>query len=150
MAVTETKDLPTNKTTCGSLLQQLQVMQFTLCLHIMIRSDQLDLKDDIIFQVIWDEVGESDEERDKMLLQLEQECLDVYRRKVDQASKSRAQLLQALADSRAELAGLLSALGEKTYISVVRKHLLLQPFNLSKNCFFRDLDFDTTANKANI
>ncbi|EFJ14445.1 hypothetical protein SELMODRAFT_423605 [Selaginella moellendorffii] len=30
---------------------------------------------------IWDEMGESDEERDRMLLQLEQECLDVYRRK---------------------------------------------------------------------
>ena len=63
-----------------------------------------------------------------MLLQLEQECLDVYRRKVDQASKSRVQLLQALADSRAELAGLLSALGEKTYIGVVSKHLLLLTF----------------------
>ncbi|XP_020264228.1 65-kDa microtubule-associated protein 1-like isoform X2 [Asparagus officinalis] len=90
MAVTETKDSLAGEPTCGSLLQQLQV--------------------------IWDEVGESDEERDKMLLQLEQECLDVYRRKVDQASKSRVQLLQALADSRAELAGLLSSLGEKTYI----------------------------------
>lgn len=68
-----------------------------------------------VFQAIWDEVGESDEERDKMLLQLEQECLDVYTRKVDQASKSRALLLKSLADSRVELASLLSALGEKTY-----------------------------------
>lgn len=54
-----------------------------------------------------------------MLLQIDQECLDVYKRKVDQASKSRAQLLQTLADSKAEYTRLLSALGEKTYIGMV-------------------------------
>ncbi|GFQ00780.1 65-kda microtubule-associated protein 2 [Phtheirospermum japonicum] len=70
---------------------------------------------------IWDEVGETDSERDKMLLQLEQECLDVYRRKVDHAVKSRAELLQTLADARVELTNLLSALGEKTYIGIPEK-----------------------------
>lgn len=70
-------------------------------------------------QQIWDEVGETDEDRDKILLQLEQECLDVYRRKVDLAVKSRAQLLQTLADARVELTNLLSALGEKTYVGIV-------------------------------
>ncbi|BBN18307.1 Ase1/PRC1/MAP65 family protein [Marchantia polymorpha subsp. ruderalis] len=74
-------------TTCGSLLRELQ--------H------------------IWDEVGESDAERDKMLLQLEQECLEVYRRKVDQASHARARLHQALADAEAELANLFSVLGDR-------------------------------------
>ncbi|KAK3130811.1 hypothetical protein QOZ80_6BG0498330 [Eleusine coracana subsp. coracana] len=74
------------ETTCGSLLQQLQQ--------------------------IWDEVGESDDDRDKMLLQLEQECLDVYRRKVEQASSSRSRLLQQLANSKSELARLVSALGD--------------------------------------
>ncbi|XP_057765575.1 65-kDa microtubule-associated protein 1 [Salvia miltiorrhiza] len=78
--------------TCGSLLQQLQQ--------------------------IWDEVGESDEERDKILLQLDQECLDVYKRKVDLAVKSRAHLLQTLADARVELTNLLSAFGEKTYVGI--------------------------------
>ncbi|URE07528.1 calcium-binding protein [Musa troglodytarum] len=63
-------------------------------------------------QIIWDEVGESDAERDKTLLELEQECLDVYRRKVDQANRCRAQLRQAIADSEAELAAICSALGE--------------------------------------
>lgn len=71
-------------------------------------------------QKIWDEVGESDEERDKMLLQLEQECLDVYKRKVDQAAKSRAHLLQALADAKLELSTLLASLGEKTFVGIVR------------------------------
>jgi len=70
-------------------------------------------------QQIWDEVGESDAERDRMLLQLEQECLDVYKRKVDQATRSRARLLQTLADSRAELTNLLSALGEHSFHGLV-------------------------------
>lgn len=63
-------------------------------------------------QHIWDEVGESDSYRDKMLLQLEQECLEVYRRKVDHASQARAQLHQDLANAEAEFAALFSALGE--------------------------------------
>jgi hypothetical protein len=63
-------------------------------------------------QHIWDEVGENDSERDKMLLQLEQECLEVYRRKVERASHARAQLHQDLANSEAELAALFSALGD--------------------------------------
>lgn len=54
-----------------------------------------------------------------MLLQLEQECLDVYKRKVEQAAKSRAQLLQALSDAKLELSSLLSALGEKSFAGIV-------------------------------
>ncbi|XP_073316058.1 65-kDa microtubule-associated protein 3-like isoform X1 [Primulina huaijiensis] len=63
-------------------------------------------------QIIWDEVGESASERDRMLLQLEQECMEVYRRKVDQANKDRAQLRLAIADAEAELAAICSAMGE--------------------------------------
>lgn len=74
-----------------------------------------------LLQEIWDEVGESDEQRDRMLLQLEQECLDVYKRKVELAAKSRAQLLQALSDGKLELSSLLSALGEKSSVGVVSK-----------------------------
>ncbi|KMZ75604.1 Microtubule-associated protein MAP65-1a [Zostera marina] len=95
MAIVDAQNPLLGEITCGSLLQQLQK--------------------------IWDEVGESDEERDKMLLQLEQDCLDVYKRNVDQASRSRALLLQALADSKAELANLLSALGEKTLFNIPDK-----------------------------
>ncbi|KAL5811005.1 hypothetical protein ACOSQ4_027573 [Xanthoceras sorbifolium] len=75
------------ETTCGSLLYELQI--------------------------IWDEVGETDKERDKMLLELEQECLEVYRRKVDQANRCRAQLRQTIADAEAELAAICSAMGER-------------------------------------
>lgn len=65
-------------------------------------------------QHIWDEVGESDSDRDKMLLQLEQECLEVYRRKVDNASQNRARLHESLANAEVEFAALFSALGEPT------------------------------------
>uniref|UniRef100_A0A2C9UMH5 Uncharacterized protein n=1 Tax=Manihot esculenta TaxID=3983 RepID=A0A2C9UMH5_MANES len=64
-------------------------------------------------QIIWEEIGESNTDRDKMLLELEQECLEVYRRKVDQANRNRAQLRHAIADSEAELAAICSAMGER-------------------------------------
>ncbi|KAH6812142.1 hypothetical protein C2S51_025904 [Perilla frutescens var. frutescens] len=64
-------------------------------------------------QKIWDEVGEADNERDKMLFELEQECLDAYRRKVDQANRTRAQLRQAVADAEAQLADICAALGDR-------------------------------------
>ena len=60
-----------------------------------------------------------------MLLQLEQECLDVYKRKVEQAAKSRAQLLQALSDAKLELSSLLSALGEKSSAGIVSDFLTI-------------------------
>ncbi|XP_022735076.1 65-kDa microtubule-associated protein 3-like [Durio zibethinus] len=75
------------ETTCGTLLYELQI--------------------------IWDEVGETDADRDKMLLELERECLEVYRRKVDQANRCRAQLRRTIADSEAELAAICSAMGER-------------------------------------
>ncbi|KAH9610680.1 hypothetical protein KSS87_011039 [Heliosperma pusillum] len=78
-------------TTCGSLLQELQK--------------------------IWDEIGESDNERDKMLLELEQECLDIYRRKVEYTRKHKADLYQALAEGESEIARLSAALGERTSFS---------------------------------
>ncbi|XP_021825702.1 65-kDa microtubule-associated protein 1 [Prunus avium] len=95
MAVTDAENPRLGETTCGSLLQKLQE--------------------------IWNEVGESDEERDKMLLQLEQECLDVYQRKVELAANSRTQLLQALSDAKLELSSLVSALGEKSFVGVPEK-----------------------------
>lgn len=76
------------ETSCGYLLQELQM--------------------------IWDEVGEGQFEREKVLLDLEQECLDVHRRKVDRANISRARLHQELAESEAEFTHLLLSLGERS------------------------------------
>ncbi|CAL9175943.1 65-kDa microtubule-associated protein 3-like isoform X1 [Musa acuminata AAA Group] len=87
MARNPNDPLPQVETTCESLLDELQV--------------------------IWDELGESDAEKDKMLLELEQECLNVYRRKVDQANLYRAQLQQQIADSEAEIVAICSSMGER-------------------------------------
>ncbi|KAG9445984.1 hypothetical protein H6P81_012112 [Aristolochia fimbriata] len=77
------------ETSCGYLLQELKL--------------------------IWDEIGQDQFEREKVLLELEQECLDVYRRKVDSANISRARLHQSLADSEAEYTHLLVSLGERSF-----------------------------------
>ncbi|WCJ38753.1 microtubule-associated protein 65-8 [Euphorbia peplus] len=76
------------ETSCGYLLQELQI--------------------------IWDEVGEDQFEREKVLLNLEKECVEVYRRKVDSANISRAHLHQELAESEAEFTHLLLSLGERS------------------------------------
>ncbi|KAJ6703134.1 PROTEIN REGULATOR OF CYTOKINESIS 1 PRC1-RELATED [Salix viminalis] len=64
--------------------------------------------------MIWDEVGKDQFEREKVLHDLEQECLEVYRRKVDSANISRARLHQELAESEAEFTHLLLSLGERS------------------------------------
>ncbi|CAJ2666893.1 unnamed protein product [Trifolium pratense] len=79
--------LPQAETTCGSLLQELQI--------------------------IWHEVGESESDKDRMLFEIEQEFLEVYRRKIDKANCSRAQIRQEIADSEAELTAICSAMGER-------------------------------------
>ncbi|KAI3946543.1 hypothetical protein MKW92_012416 [Papaver armeniacum] len=45
---------------------------------------------------IWDEVGESDGNRSEMLRQINQECLDIYKKNVDQAGKLSAHLSQQM------------------------------------------------------
>lgn len=79
-------EAPMEATSCSSLLQELQVL--------------------------WDEIGETDLERDRMIFQLEQECLNAYRKKVDQERKHKAYLLQTLADGEAEVSKIISILGE--------------------------------------
>uniref|UniRef100_A0A7N0TD56 Uncharacterized protein n=1 Tax=Kalanchoe fedtschenkoi TaxID=63787 RepID=A0A7N0TD56_KALFE len=86
---------PHMETTCGTLLSELQ---FSLGTRV---------------QRIWDEIGESDVEKDKMLVELERECLEVYRKKVDSAKRGRAQLRQAIADAEAELEDICSAMRER-------------------------------------
>lgn len=51
-------------------------------------------------------------ERDNILFELEQDCMEAYKRKVSDAKKRRAQLQQEIADSEAELAEICSAMGE--------------------------------------
>ncbi|OAY85273.1 65-kDa microtubule-associated protein 6, partial [Ananas comosus] len=63
-------------------------------------------------QHIWAEIGESEGDKDRMLLEIERECLKVYQKKVDDASRAKTQLLQSLAAKEAEVAALLASLGE--------------------------------------
>lgn len=72
-------------------------------------------------QQIWSEIGESEADKDRMLLDLERECLEVYRRKVDEAANTKARLHQSVATKEAELATLMAALGELNINSTVRK-----------------------------
>ncbi|XP_058008331.1 65-kDa microtubule-associated protein 3 isoform X1 [Hevea brasiliensis] len=75
------------ETTCGFLLVELQNM--------------------------WDEVGENDVRRDKVLFEIEEECLEVYRRKVNEADKCRSELQREIAFVEAEIEGICSALSEQ-------------------------------------
>ncbi|RCV17746.1 hypothetical protein SETIT_3G244600v2 [Setaria italica] len=78
---------PPRRVSCGSLLQELQEL--------------------------WGEIGQDEMERDKMILQLEEDCLNVYRKKVNETRKQKADLLQALSFGEADIDKILSALGER-------------------------------------
>lgn len=62
-------------------------------------------------QKIWVEIGESEAEKDRMLMELEKECLQIYQRKVEEAANSKARLHQSVAAIEAEVASLMAALG---------------------------------------
>ncbi|KAJ8477299.1 hypothetical protein OPV22_021026 [Ensete ventricosum] len=65
-------------------------------------------------QQIWEEMGESEAEKEGMMLEIERECLEIYQRKVDEASKVKAQLHQSVVAKEAEIAALAAVLGEHT------------------------------------
>ncbi|KAL3502126.1 hypothetical protein ACH5RR_036575 [Cinchona calisaya] len=71
-------------------------------------------------QQIWTDIGESEVDKDRMLLELERECLEVYRRKVDEAANSKARLHQSVAAKEAELATLMASLGEMNVNSPIQ------------------------------
>ncbi|CAN6298008.1 unnamed protein product [Urochloa humidicola] len=60
---------------------------------------------------LWGEIGKSREERERMVREMEAECMRVYRRKVDEVTGERALLHQSLAAGEAEIAALTAALG---------------------------------------
>ncbi|KAG7032596.1 65-kDa microtubule-associated protein 6 [Cucurbita argyrosperma subsp. argyrosperma] len=72
-------------------------------------------------QQIWNDIGESEADKDRMLLELERECLEVYRRKVEEAVNAKARLHQSVASKEAEVATLMAALGELSSSSQVEK-----------------------------
>ena len=69
---------------------------------------------------IWNDIGETEVEKDRMLMELERECLEVYRRKVDEAANTKARFHQTVAAKEAELATLMAALGEHDIHSPIK------------------------------
>lgn len=53
-------------------------------------------------------------------MELERECLEVYRRKVEEAANAKARLHQTVAAKEAELATLMASLGELNIHSPVK------------------------------
>ncbi|KAD7117594.1 hypothetical protein E3N88_04862 [Mikania micrantha] len=70
-------------------------------------------------QQIWVDIGETEAEKDKMLIELEIECLEVYRRKLDEAANTKARLRQSVAAKEAEFAALMASLGDPTIQSQI-------------------------------
>ncbi|CAL4913471.1 unnamed protein product [Urochloa decumbens] len=76
---------------------------------------------------IWTDIGEREQDKDRMFLELETECMRVYRRKVDSANAERAQLRQSLMAKEAELKALVASIGENTtQFKVDEKHTSLK------------------------
>ncbi|RAL48057.1 hypothetical protein DM860_017848 [Cuscuta australis] len=71
-------------------------------------------------QQLWTEIGENEEEKDQMLMKLEKDCLEIYRRKVDETASAKARLHQSVAAKEAELATLMATLGELTINSPIQ------------------------------
>ncbi|XP_076914670.1 65-kDa microtubule-associated protein 6-like [Bidens hawaiensis] len=63
-------------------------------------------------QQIWMDIGENEAEKDRILMELERECLEVYKRKVDEAATAKARLHQSVAAKEAELATLIATIGD--------------------------------------
>ncbi|AQK68072.1 65-kDa microtubule-associated protein 3 [Zea mays] len=61
---------------------------------------------------MWDEIGEAEEDRRGALSALEEECLSLYRAKVEQVRQHRAQLKREISDSVAEVAAICATIGE--------------------------------------
>ncbi|KAH6809771.1 Microtubule associated protein family protein [Perilla frutescens var. frutescens] len=71
-------------------------------------------------QQLWTEIGETQADKDRMLMELERECLEIYRRKVDEAANAKACLYQSIAAMEAEVAMLMATLGDVNVNSPVQ------------------------------
>lgn len=72
-------------------------------------------------QQIWNEMGESEADKDRMMLEIERECLEVYQRKIDEAANAKAHLHQSVVAKEAEFATLMASLGELNLHSTIQK-----------------------------
>ncbi|CAA3014704.1 65-kDa microtubule-associated 6-like [Olea europaea subsp. europaea] len=68
---------------------------------------------------IWTEIGETEADKDRMFSEIERECLEIYRRKIDEAANVKACLHQSIATKEAEIAMLMAVLGEVNINSLI-------------------------------
>ncbi|OMO72559.1 Microtubule-associated protein, MAP65/Ase1/PRC1 [Corchorus olitorius] len=107
-----------SSSSCNVLLRELQVLSLSLSLSLLWCFEFLVSWKE---QQIWSDIGESEADKDRMLLELERECLEVYRRKVEEAANAKARLHQSVAAKEAEVATLMAALGELSIHSPTEK-----------------------------
>ncbi|XP_047307615.1 65-kDa microtubule-associated protein 6-like isoform X2 [Impatiens glandulifera] len=82
-------------------------------------------------QQIWNEMGESEADKDWMLSEIERECLEVYQRKLDEAANAKANLHQSVVAKEAEFATLMASLGELNLHSPKEKRAITLREHLS-------------------
>jgi len=71
-------------------------------------------------------MGETEDEKDASLADIEKECLSVYKRKVEEASRGKANLLKEIAVGRAEIAAIGSSMGgQEIHVSVFKTSVLI-------------------------
>ena len=73
-----------------------------------------------MIQVIWDEVGETETEREKILIEIEDECRAVYSRKIEKVKDERNRLRQDIVDSKSRVIAICSVMEEPS--SLGRQH----------------------------
>ncbi|KAE8664950.1 65-kDa microtubule-associated protein 4 [Hibiscus syriacus] len=66
-------------------------------------------------QKIRGEVGEADDEWDTTLFEVEQECLQVYMKRIEEAKECRTKLQRDITTAMAELSYIFTSMGEKSY-----------------------------------
>jgi Ase1/PRC1/MAP65 family protein len=72
--------------------------------------------------------------RERILMEMEMECMKIYRRRVDESSKERTRLHQLLAASEAELSAVVACLGENySPLKVSSYFIIRKGFSLSQS-----------------
>ncbi|AED97586.1 65-kDa microtubule-associated protein 9 [Arabidopsis thaliana] len=63
-------------------------------------------------EIIWKEVGETETEREKILIEIEEECREVYNRKIEKVKEEKIRIKQEIADSEARVIDICSVMEE--------------------------------------
>ncbi|CAN8264683.1 unnamed protein product [Cochlearia groenlandica] len=64
-------------------------------------------------EIIWEEIGETETERDKILNEIENECKEAYNRKIEKVKEERIRLKQEILDSEARVIDICSVMEEE-------------------------------------